>query len=193
MPSSVNRILLTTLRGALFLDRDGVLNRHRPDHVKSWSEFEFLPGVLKALAEVGRMNIPVVIDTNQSAVGRGLITSAELDRIHTQMVMEITKQGGRIDGVYVCVHTREEGCSCRKPGSDLFLRARANLGLHLGSSIMVGDALTDVQAALRVGCQPILVAAERPTGLLDNVPVAEDLREAIAIARRFWYREPAQC
>src|SRR5438094_10595507 len=89
---------------AVFLDRDGVINRRRPDHVKAWEEFEFLPGVLAALASLRSMNTPVVVVTNQGAVGRGLLSAEALGRIHTRMLQAIRAAGGHVEAIYACLH-----------------------------------------------------------------------------------------
>jgi histidinol-phosphate phosphatase family protein len=162
------------------LDRDGVINRRRLDHVKAWGEFEFLPGVLEALAELRRTEVPVVVLTNQAAVGRGLLTADELAYLHSRMVDAVREAGGEIEGIYVCPHVPQARCACRKPATDLFLRASADLGITLPGSVMVGDDLTDVQAARSVGCQPILITNGSPTRV-DGVPNASDLTEAVAL------------
>ena len=85
---------------AVFLDRDGVINRRRPDHVKAWDEFEFLPGVLAALVTLRSMNTPVVVVTNQGVVGRGLLSAEALVRIHTRMLQTIRAAGGHVEAIY---------------------------------------------------------------------------------------------
>ena len=166
------------MRRAVLLDRDGVINRERSDDVKSWSEFEFLPEALTALAALNRAGTIVVVITNQSAVGRGLISEQELGRIHDRMCAEISAAGGRIASVYACVHTPDDGCRCRKPATGLFDRVAVELGVDLGESVMVGDAVTDVQAARAAGCRPVLVGGHRKDPGRD-VMVAQDLADAV--------------
>lgn len=166
----------------MFLDRDGVINRARPDHVKSWPEFEFLPRALHALAELDRFGARVVVVTNQAAVGRGLLGLRELTSIHGKMLRRVEAAGGHIEGIYACPHTRETGCACRKPGTELFRRAGADLGLQLLDAYVVGDSWTDVQAAISIGAMPILVAQGPPPIATENlVPVVHDLYEAVAL------------
>jgi D-sedoheptulose 7-phosphate isomerase len=169
---------------ALFLDRDGVINRRRPEHVKSWAEFEFLPGALDALAEVKRAGITVIVVTNQAAVGRGLIREQELTEIHGRMLGAVTGAGGHIERVYTCPHTPEERCQCRKPGTALFSRASEELGVSLRGSVMVGDSKGDVDAAQSAGCDPVLVGDRRPAGVSAEVPVVSDLAGALPIIGR---------
>ena len=142
---------------AVFLDRDGVINRERADYVKSWEEFEFLPGVLPALQRLATLNSPILVISNQSAIGRGLVTSATVNAIHQAAQAKIAAAGGRIDGFFVCPHRPEEACACRKPKPGLLFQAAKRFALDLSQSVFIGDALTDFQAAEAAGCQSILV------------------------------------
>lgn len=173
----------------VFLDRDGVINRARTDHVKSWPEFEFLPRALQALAELHRSGARVVVVTNQSAVDRGLLGQHELTSIHEKMLSRIQAAGGHIEGIYSCPHTQETNCACRKPGNELFKRAGVDLGLQLPGAYMVGDSWTDVQAALSIGAIPILVAQGPPRMVENLVPVVADLYEATTLLLAA-YRKP---
>ncbi len=166
------------MRRAILLDRDGVINRERPDYVKSWSEFEFLPHALPALATLNRAGATVVVVTNQSAVGRRLISEEQLAQIHDRMCAEVCAAGGNIDGVYACVHAPDDGCRCRKPGTALFDRVAVELGIDLRESVMVGDAVTDIRAAQAAGCRPVLVGGHRK-GLGTEVILVESLAEAV--------------
>src|ERR1700704_4489067 len=118
----------------VFLDRDGVINRARPDYVKSWLQFAGLPNVRPALpppappcAELHRRGARVVVVTNQAAVGRGLLGQRELTSIHGKMLRKVEAAGGHIEGIYACPHTRETGCACRKAGAGLFSRGARDL------------------------------------------------------------------
>jgi len=144
-------------RSAIFLDRDGVINRDRPGFVKSWDEFEFLPGVLRALQLLAASPYAIVIITNQSAVGRGLLTLRTLDEIHARMVQVIREAGGRIDAIYYCPHHPDVGCMCRKPRPGLLLQAARDLDLCLSRSWLIGDSPRDLQAAAAVGVRAVLV------------------------------------
>jgi D-glycero-D-manno-heptose 1,7-bisphosphate phosphatase len=105
------------MRPAIFLDRDGVINRNRPDHVKSWAEFEFLPGVLDALRRLAQLDWPVVVISNQAIVGRGLVSRQTIDEISEQMTSVVWRVGGRIDQVFYCPHSPEEhSVSKPRPG-----------------------------------------------------------------------------
>jgi len=146
---------------AIFLDRDGVICENRSDHVKSWSEFRFLPGVKTSLAALSQLNLPVVVVTNQAIVGRKMVPSSVVDDIHQRMMAEIQSAGGRIDRVMYCPHRPEDRCGCRKPESGMLLQAADEMGIELSSSYLVGDAVTDMLAGQRVGCRLFFVLTGR--------------------------------
>ena len=149
------------MRPAVFLDRDGVLIQNRPDYVKSWSDVEFLFDSLDAMRQLAASSYLVVIVTNQSVVGRGMITLARAQSINQQVIAEVIARGGRVDASYLCPHTPEDGCPCRKPAPGMLLQATKDLGLDLRRSFMVGDALTDIEAGRAVGVRGLLVRTGR--------------------------------
>ncbi len=149
------------MRGAVFLERDGVINENRADYVKSWDDFAFLPGALPALRRLAASSFAIVVVSNQSAINRGLVSWSEVNEINGLMVREIETAGGRIDGIYICPHRPDEGCDCRKPKPGLLYQAADELDIALASSYLVGDALADIEAALAVRCIPFLVLTGR--------------------------------
>lgn len=175
------------MRPAIFLDRDGVINRNRLDHVKSWAEFEFLPGVLDAVRRLAQLEWPVVVISNQAIVGRGLVSRQTMDEISEQMTSVVWSVGGRIDRVFYCPHRPEEHCECRKPRPGLLLNAASEMGLDLTRSFFVGDAESDVRAAQAAGCRPVLVKTGRGFGQMARLRqsnavgyyLADDLAEAV--------------
>jgi len=136
---------------AIFLDRDGVLIENIAGYVRSWSDVRPYPSAIAALTRLRHLPYPVLIVTNQSVVGRGLISSAEAEAMNARLVETIRASGGRIDGVFMCPHAPEDGCACRKPRPGLLLQARDELDLNLAESLLVGDALEDIQAAQAAG------------------------------------------
>jgi D-glycero-D-manno-heptose 1,7-bisphosphate phosphatase len=146
---------------AIFLDRDGVICQNRPDHVKSWDEFLFLRRARESLTRVSVLKMPVVVVTNQAAINRGMVSERTVKEIHRRMVAQVSAAGGRIDRVYYCPHRPDEKCGCRKPQPGLLERAAQEMGIELDGSYLVGDAWTDVQAGLAVGCTPFLVLTGR--------------------------------
>jgi D-glycero-D-manno-heptose 1,7-bisphosphate phosphatase len=153
---------------AVFLDRDGVICENRSDHVKSWDEFEFLPGAKNSLAALSRLGLPVIVITNQAIVGRGMVPSGVVDDIHQRMVAEVAAYGGRIDRVIYCPHRPEDQCGCRKPEPGMLLQIANEMGIDLSRSYLVGDAATDLMAGQRVGSRNYLVLTGR--GLKQLMP-----------------------
>src|SRR5690242_11423395 len=100
---------------SIFLDRDGVLIENRADYVRDWSQVKIIPEAIHALSLAPLTQYKVVIVTNQSAVGRGLMLLETAHQINERLIHLIRDQGGQIDAVYMCPHTPEDGCSCRKP------------------------------------------------------------------------------
>lgn len=147
---------------AVFLDRDGVIIENCDTYVRSWADVHFIPHALTALARLRLSHFRTVIVTNQSVVGRGIITLEAADQINQRLVWRIEEAGGRIDGIYVCPHAPNDNCSCRKPLPGLLLQAASELSLDLSVSYLVGDALTDIQAGQAAGVsQAILVRTGR--------------------------------
>jgi histidinol-phosphate phosphatase family protein len=164
------------LSRAVFLDRDGVLTRERPDYVKTPEELEILPGIESPLQEIQKRGFRIVIVTNQSVVGRGLTTHHEMSRIHEKLRLELASFGCSIDGIYYCPHRPDEGCNCRKPEPGLILKASSELGIDTARSWMIGDKEIDLEAARRAGCCGIRVPTNG-TGLKEAVQIialAED-------------------
>jgi D-glycero-D-manno-heptose 1,7-bisphosphate phosphatase len=144
-------------RPTMFLDRDGVVNRNRDDYVKCWQEFEFLPGSLEALRLLAKRDVRVVIVTNQSPVGRGIISRKTLDAIHQRMTAEVEAHGGRIDAILCCPHAPSAGCGCRKPRPGLIVEAMRRFRVHPESACFVGDSLSDLKAARAAGIPFVMV------------------------------------
>lgn len=146
---------------AVFLDRDGVINVNRRDHVKSWEEFQFLPGSLNSVSILTRTGLPIFVITNQAIINRRIVSRAAVDEIHQRMCQEVARHGGQIQGVIYCPHKPEELCDCRKPRTGLLHRTAQDFGLDLEQSYVVGDALSDIAAGLSAGCQSVLVLSGR--------------------------------
>jgi histidinol-phosphate phosphatase family protein len=141
---------------AIFLDRDGTLNRDVP-YMSKVGDLHFYPGVKKGIKALADAGFRMIIITNQSGVARGFYTERKLAQIHRRMVREIEDAGGRIDGIYYCPHHPNEGCACRKPGTRLFETAIREHGIDPKKSYMVGDRMWDVVPAHKVGCKTLLV------------------------------------
>ena len=136
---------------AIFLDRDGVLIENKPDYVRDWSQVKIIPEAIQALSLAAARPYKIVIVTNQSAVGRGLMPPATAEGINRRLVHLIHHRGGQVDGVYMCPHKPDDDCVCRKPRPGLLLQAARELSLDLQRSWMIGDAWSDLQAGQRAG------------------------------------------
>jgi D-glycero-D-manno-heptose 1,7-bisphosphate phosphatase len=173
---------------AIFLDRDGVLIENRADYVRDWSQVKIYPEAIHTLSLSAAKNYKIVIVTNQSAVGRGLITLETAREINERLVEFIHQHNGQVAGVYMCPHKPEAGCNCRKPKPGMFFQAAKELSLDLQHSWMIGDAWSDVQAGLAAGLQrAILVRTGRgaeqlvqphPENITDHL-VFDDLPQAM--------------
>ena len=125
----------------IFPGRDGVINEHRADYVKSWSEFRFLPGSCEAIAKLTQAGHRIVVCTNQAGIARGIVSVDTVHEIHCRMLAAIGEVGGKIEKVYFCPHGKEENCACRKPRPGMLLRARDELGQDHMSILFLLDIL----------------------------------------------------
>ncbi len=147
----------TLLSGyTVFLDRDGTLNPD-PGYIGSPGQFELFPGVAAALARLTRAGARLVVVTNQSGVGRGLFSSADLDAIHAKLRRLLQEAGVSLDAIYVCPHHPDEHCRCRKPETGMIDQAVRDLGVDLSRSYLIGDHAKDMELAKRVGAKQVRV------------------------------------
>jgi D-glycero-D-manno-heptose 1,7-bisphosphate phosphatase len=159
------RILFSELKRtskgpAIFIDRDGVINCRRPgDYVLDWSQFVFTSGIREALAELSSLVLPMIIISNQAAVGKGLLDPAGLEEITARMNEALLADGTKLAAAYYCPHRIEDHCPCRKPKPALLLSAAADFNIDLGRSIFIGDSETDVHAARAAGCASVLLGS----------------------------------
>ncbi len=156
------------LHPAVFLDRDGVIIENRADYVRSWADVSFLPGALEALRRLQASPYRIIIITNQSAVGRGILTLEDAKSISDRIVTVVEREGGRIDAIYLCPHDPKDQCTCRKPKPGLILKAANDLEINLSESVIIGDAFSDLEAGQTAGVHAkILVLTGRGKEQLD--------------------------
>jgi D-glycero-D-manno-heptose 1,7-bisphosphate phosphatase len=152
---------------AVFLDRDGVLIENRSDYIRNWSQVSIFPDTSEALASLRNAGYKIVVVTNQSAVGRGLITMETAEEINRKLVEHLRREGGHVDAVYMCPHQPEDACPCRKPKPGLLLQAAEELSLDLHRSWLVGDAWSDLLAGRAANIhRSILLKTGRGNGQL---------------------------
>lgn len=160
----------------IFLDRDGVINKKMPpqDYVKKWEEFKFLKGAVEGLKFLKERGYDIYIVSNQSGIGRGLMTQKDLFDIHKNMEKELEKEGLKIDGIYYCHHSWDAGCDCRKPRPGMLLEAAIDHQIDLPRAILIGDDERDIEAGKAAGCKAILMKTD--SSLFDLVKnLAEQL------------------
>jgi len=181
----------TTGRPAVFLDRDGTLIEH-VHYLDDPARVRLLPGAAAALRRLRQHGFARVIVTNQSAVGRGLLTLQRLEEIHAELERQLAAEGAALDAVYFCPYTPQSEDRCtiehedRKPGSGMLKRAAADLGLDLGRSWMIGDLVSDVLAGVNAGCRSILVESGQATAqdrsaAAGHALLAADLGAAVSL------------
>ncbi|MCX5686369.1 MAG: D-glycero-beta-D-manno-heptose 1,7-bisphosphate 7-phosphatase [Candidatus Omnitrophica bacterium] len=147
---------------AVFIDRDGVINRDpggwtKYNYVTRWSEFQFIPGATEAISKLNRNGFEIIVISNQAGVNKGYFSREELKTVTKRMLEEINKNGGRIEEVYYCIHRDEDNCDCRKPKTGLLEKAAAKFGIELDKTYFIGDSEVDVVAGRRAGCKTIFV------------------------------------
>jgi D-glycero-D-manno-heptose 1,7-bisphosphate phosphatase len=161
---------------AIFFDRDGVLIDNVDNYVRTWYDVVIYSGVPEALACLGATPYRIIIVTNQSVIGRGIISLKTAQEINERLISSIRQTGGRIDAIFMCPHTPEEDCQCRKPKPGLILQAATDLCLDLTRSIMVGDGLSDLMAGQAAGI-PINILVRTGRGENQaNLPEAASLK-----------------
>lgn len=173
-----------SLRPAVFLDRDGVINRALernglPYPPASLAEFQILPGVPEACARLKQAGFLLVVATNQPDVGRGTTPQSVVDEIHTHLMARLP-----VDRVEVCTHPGKglSDCDCRKPKPGMLLRAARDLGIDLARSWMVGDRWRDIDCGHAAGCKTVFIdygyaesLREKPDFSAGNLAAAADI------------------
>jgi D-glycero-D-manno-heptose 1,7-bisphosphate phosphatase len=150
-------VLPTRAVKLIVLDRDGVINYDSASYISNSDDWQPLPGSLEAIAKLTQAGYHIVVATNQSAIGRGLLEMATLNAIHDKMHRAVAQVGGRIDAVFYCPHSQEDNCRCRKPRAGLLEEISRRFNTELKDVSSIGDALRDLQAAATAGAQPVLV------------------------------------
>lgn len=155
---------------AIFLDRDGTINRYC-GFLRNLDEFELLPGVAESICKFNAAGFLVIVVTNQPVLARGEVSFTGLEDIHKKMETLLGEQGAYVDGVYVCPHHPDKGfvgeipelkieCNCRKPKPGLILRAAEDFNIDLTASWMVGDSVRDIKCGISAGCNTALLIGE---------------------------------
>ncbi|MBD9514969.1 MULTISPECIES: D-glycero-beta-D-manno-heptose 1,7-bisphosphate 7-phosphatase [Pseudomonadaceae] len=141
----------------LILDRDGVINQDSDAYIKSLDEWIPIPSAITAIARLSKAGWTVAVATNQSGIARGYYDLATLESMHQRLRELVAEQGGELGVVVYCPHGPDEGCDCRKPKPGMLRQIAQHYGVELRGTWFVGDSRGDLDAALAVDCQPVLV------------------------------------
>lgn len=151
----------------IFLDRDGVINRKRDNHVKNENEFQMLKDVPHAIKLLKENKYKIIVITNQAVINRGYITDEILNQIHKKMRSELKIYNTDVDAIYYCPHKPEENCNCRKPKSGMLEKAMNDFSIDKENSWFIGDSQSDIDAAKNVGIKSYLM--ETDSSLLESI------------------------
>lgn len=149
----------------VFLDRDGVINRKPPEnhYISRWNEFHILPGVEAAIAGLNRSCRSVIVVSNQRGIALGKYSAADVEALHSRLQQHLEAYGARVDAFYFCPHDKDQ-CDCRKPRPGLFLQAFRDFpGASAANSLLIGDSLSDIEAARNLGMRSVFVEGDPET------------------------------
>lgn len=176
------------MKRAVFLDRDGTINLEK-GYLFRTADFEFVPGAAEAIRLLNGAGFLVVVVTNQSGVARGYYSEEDVAVLHRHIEEQLSRCGARVDAWLYCPHHPDgkgayaQTCACRKPRPGMLFEAARQYGIDLKNSVMIGDKLADVEAAIAAGCSPILVrsgyGAEEEQRLPAGTRVYDDLLSAV--------------
>jgi D-glycero-D-manno-heptose 1,7-bisphosphate phosphatase len=168
----------------IILDRDGVINQDSDHYIKSPDEWLPIAGSLAAIAQLNKAGHTVTVATNQSGIGRGYFSAATLANMHEKMHRLLAQVNGHIDDVRYCPHSPIEKCECRKPKPGMLIQLMQQFNADKENTLVIGDALRDIQAAQAMGCKAFLVKTGKGTLTLPKINSSEiavfaDLAEAV--------------
>lgn len=179
------------LNKALFLDRDGVIINYIP-YLGKPEQVQLPSGAAQALFHWQKAGYLLIVITNQAGIGRGYFDHKDVEKVHSKIEEEYGKQGIKFTDIFLCPHHPEDECDCRKPSPSMLLAAANQYDISLEDSYFVGDAPSDIGAAILAGCQPVLVLTGRGQETLEQldrfvdelgqpIPVFADLGETVGL------------
>lgn len=173
-------------RKAVFLDRDGVINRER-GHLHRLQDFEFLPGAVAALQRLQRLGFALTVVTNQSGIARGLFSLADYLALNEFMLAQLAGHGVALAGIEYCPHLSDarveayrRRCDCRKPAPGMVLALAERLRLDLRASVLIGDKPSDVQAGRSAGVGRCWLVRSGHALRSDDLPTADAVFDDLA-------------
>ena len=172
-----------TKKKAVFLDRDGIINVEK-NFVKTWDEFEFIPGIFENIKRLNKNGFLVIIVTNQSGIKRGFYTEETLKTIHSNMLKILEDNDAYVDDIFYCPHFDDDNCNCRKPKPGMIIEASEKHNIDLKESWVIGDNERDIIAGKKAGCKTIHVMINAEQDKQSNIKneadfSSKDLYDAI--------------
>ena len=180
------------MKKAVFLDRDGVIIE-QVAYLSKPEQVALVPGAVEALRLIHRRGDLAVVISNQSGVGRGYFTAADVDAVHDRIQELLAQSGEKVDEFRYCPHAPDEACSCRKPSPEMILKAAERFGIDVRASLMLGDRMSDLECGVNAGCaKSVLVrtgygAEQEPKAREAGFAVADDM---LAAVRDFYEVKP---
>ena len=172
------------MKKAVFMDRDGVIIE-QVAYLSKPEQAALIPGAVEALRIIHRHGDLAVVISNQSGVGRGYFTAADVDAVHDRIQELLAQSGERVDEFRYCPHAPDEKCSCRKPSPEMILKAAERFGIDVHASLMLGDRMSDLECGRNAGCaKSVLVrtgygAEQEPKAREAGFSVADDMLAAV--------------
>jgi len=144
------------MKWAVFVDRDGTVNEE-VEYLNDPAELRLIPGAPAAIRLLNQAQVPAILVTNQSGIGRGYFSAGRMREVHQELGKQLAAHGAHLDAIYYCPHHPDEGCNCRKPRPGMLKQAAEEYRIDLQRSFVVGDKVSDLDAGRRAGCRTVLV------------------------------------
>ncbi len=174
---------MNQLPTAVFLDRDGTIIEDA-HYLSKPEQVELIEGAADAIARINSALVPVIVITNQSGIARGILSVEDHDRVTAYLNEILEEKGAHIDSSYYCPHAPEDGCDCRKPGTLLFRNAKKDFPeIDLSSALFIGDRFRDIEPAITLGGQGVLVPSpETPQSEIEAASARARVAPSLATA-----------
>ena len=159
----------------VILDRDGVINHLLDNDVASVADWAPIAGSIEAISRLKKAGYLVAVASNQSGIARGLYSESDLQQIHEKLQQQLAMRGAGVDGFYYCPHGPEANCICRKPKPGLLFQIAKQFDINLSETALVGDNISDIQAARMANAKPVLVRTGKGEYVMQHFPEALDV------------------